>query len=263
MNGGDRIDEYLDALFARLHGRSAASRSMLVEAEAHLRDAAAASVAAGVPEDAAQEAAIAAFGSPAQVAKAAEGRSAGELVLALTRAAVTLCAAGFAAIALATILARVVSFVTSTSWVYGAPGTDRFTTEQCAHWLAVQPGAATCKAAATLEASDDSFLFSLAAAFGGLVLIGLVAAVLLLVRRFGRMPRRRVPPIVVFAIGATAFGGAGAALLVCGTADVAVGGQWGQGLWYTQGAVALAFGVYFAARLLVATSHSLTPERVR
>jgi hypothetical protein len=263
MSGGDRIDEYLDALFARLHGRSAESRSMLVEAEAHLRDAAAASVAAGMPEDAAQEAAIAAFGSPAQVAKAAEGRTVGELVLALTRAAVTLCAAGFAAIALATILARVVSFLTSTAWVYGAPGTDRFTAEQCAHWLAVQPGAATCKTAATLEASDDSFLFSLAAAVGGLVLIGLVAVVLLLVRRFGRTPRRRVPPIVVFAIGATAFGGAGAALLVGGAADVALGGQWGQGLWYTQGAVALAFGVYFAARLLVATSHSLTPERVR
>lgn len=253
----DRIDEYLDELYSRLRGDPAECRSMLAEAEAHLRDAAEASVGAGMEEDAAQQAAIAAFGSPAEVARAAQRHPVATAIIAFLQSGAVLAATGFAAIAIATIGARMLAVVTSTHWVYGAPASFAFPAAKCAHWLAVQPTAASCHAAATLENADDSFLFSLAGAAIGLVLVGLVFAAVALVRRFVRLSRRGVPAMVVWAVGATAFGGAGVALVAAGFANVVVPGHWGQGLWYVQGVVSLVFAAYFGARLVMSTSRAI------
>jgi hypothetical protein len=165
---------------------------------------------------------------------------------------------GFVAIGLSVAAARVLALITSTSWVYGAPASYTFTAAQCAHWLAVQPTATTCGAAAAMENSDDSSLFSLTGVIAGLILVGLVLAAVALVRRPSATPRRRVPRLVVWAVGATAFGGAGVALIAAGIGGAVVRGHWGQGLWYVEGVVALLFGIYFAIRLIAATSRSLT-----
>jgi hypothetical protein len=61
------VDRYLDELFDRLAGTGAAGRRALVEAEDHLRAAVAERVAAGETEAAAEEAAVARFGSAATV----------------------------------------------------------------------------------------------------------------------------------------------------------------------------------------------------
>lgn len=256
MNG-DRIDLYLDDLYARLQGDPAECRSMLVEAEAHLRDAAAASVAGGMEEDAAQQAAIAAFGTPAQVAHSTVRQPVAAALVAFAIAAARLAAVGFVAIGLSAGIARLLALLTSTQWVYGAPSAYPFTAAQCSHWLSVQPGATDCATAAALENSDDSFLFTITGVIAGLLLASLVIGVALLLRRAAAVPRQRVPRTVVWAVGATAFGGAGIALLAGGFGDVVVRGHWGQGLWYVEGAVALAFAVYFGARLITATTRSL------
>jgi hypothetical protein len=255
---GDRIDEYLDELYGRLHGEPAECRSLLAEAEAHLRDVTAEGVDSGLDEDAAQQAAIAAFGSPARVARSVDRHPIGTAVTAFALAGSGLAAVGFIAIGLSAGLARLLAFLTSTQWVYGAPAAQRFTSAQCAHWLAVQPSAQDCGTAAALENSDDSFLFTMAGVLVGLVAVAVVVAAALWVRRAGRIPRRRLPRTVVWAVGATGFGGAGVALLAGGIGDVVVRGHWGQGLWYVEAAVSLAFALYFAVRLVTATSRSLS-----
>lgn len=257
MSGRDPIDEYLDELFTRLRGDSAECRSMLAEAEAHLRDAAAASVKAGMDEEAAQRSAIAAFGPAEQIARSADPHPAVAAITAFVMAGGGLAILGFVAVGLSAIVARIVAALTSTEWVYGAPAGYRFTAAQCTHWLSVQPSAADCTTAAALENSDDSFLFTLAGVIAGLVLVGIAIGLAFLLRRTARIPRRRIPRPVVWAVGATAFGGAGLALLAGGLGDVVVIGHRGQGLWYIEAAIALVLGIYFGIRLIASTTRSL------
>lgn len=257
MSGRDRIDAYLDELFVRLRGDAAEGRSMLAEAEAHLRDAAAASIEAGMHEDAAQQAAIAAFGSPGHVARSADRHPVASAITAFVMAGGALAIVGFVAIGLSAVIAKVVAMLTSTQWVYGAPSGYRFTAAQCAHWLLVQPTAIGCGAAAAMENSDDSFQFTIGGVVAGLLVVGIAIGLALLLRRAGRFTHRRIPLVVVWAVGATAFGGAGVGLLAAGLGDVVVSGLWGQGLWFIESAVALVLAVYFGARLIAATTRSL------
>lgn len=247
----DHIDAYLDDLLDRLEGTPAERRRMLSEAEAHLREAADSFEHRGMDPSSAQRAAITAFGDGPAIAKAANRRSASALLGAFTRAAAQLAVYGFVAIGVATLLARALALLTSTQWVYGAPAGYRFSAAQCAHWLAVQPGAADCRAAAAMENSDDSFLFILAAAVIGVIVAGIVIGVMRLARRGRSAVAARLPRSVVAAIGATAFLGAGVALVAAGAADGITRGVWGQGALYMDGAVALIFGLGFLIRLLL------------
>lgn len=247
----DRIDAYLDDMLDRLEGTPAERRRMLSEAETHLRDSAEAYQRTGMDADAAQSAAIDAFGDAPAIARIANRRRPAELIAACIRAAAQLAVYGFAAIGLATLLARALALVTSTQWVYGAPTGYRFTAAQCAHWLAVQPGARSCSTAAALESSDDSFLFVLAAALIGLVIAGVVLAAMRLTRQRPLRATACLPRTVVTAIGATAFLGAGLALLAAGAAHGVSRVAWGQGVLYTDGVVALIFGGVFLARFLL------------
>ncbi|KHL02309.1 permease prefix domain 1-containing protein [Sinomonas humi] len=246
----DRIDTYLDDMLDRLEGTPAERRRMLSEAEAHLRDSADAFERGGMDADAAQSAAIAAFGDAPTIARVSNRRKPAALLAAFVRAAAQLGVYGFAAIGVAALLARGLALVTSVQWVYGAPTGYQFTPAQCAHWLAVQPGASNCHTAAAMESSDDSFLFVLAAAIIGLVVAGVILAMLRLARRYPLGTASRLPRNVVAAIGATAFLGAGAALVAAGAANGIARGVWGQGVLYTDGVVALIFGVVFLIRFL-------------
>jgi hypothetical protein len=249
----DRIDSYLDDLLDGLEGTPAERRRMLNEAEAHLRDSAAAFEREGMDPESAQSAAIAAFGDGPMIAKTANRRSPTALLTALVRAAAQLAVYGFVAVGVATLLARGLALVTSTQWVYGAPGGYHFTAAQCAHWLAVQPTATDCRAAAAMESSDDSFLFILAGAVIGLIVAGAVLATVRLTRRRPLAAAPRLPGNVVAAIGATAFLGAGLALLAAGAADATGRGVWGQGVLYTDGTVALMFGIVFLIQFVLTT----------
>ena len=63
------IDWYLDEMFGQLAGTGAAGRRALMEAEYHLRAAAADAMAQGLPEDRAEHEAVSRFGPPALVAR--------------------------------------------------------------------------------------------------------------------------------------------------------------------------------------------------
>jgi vacuolar-type H+-ATPase subunit H len=70
----DPIEAYLNQLQASLHTPPHETRLILAEAEDHLRESAAAGLAAGLTEAEAQEAAISAFGSVRAVARAHQAR---------------------------------------------------------------------------------------------------------------------------------------------------------------------------------------------
>jgi hypothetical protein len=74
------IEWYLDELFDQLAGAGAAGRRALMEAEYHLRAAAADAMTRGLPEDQAEHEAVSRFGPPALVArKLRSARGAGRL----------------------------------------------------------------------------------------------------------------------------------------------------------------------------------------
>jgi hypothetical protein len=115
------IDTYLDELLSRLRGPAAHVRRTLAEAEAHLRDAADAEIIRGVEVPAAERKAIERFGSPRQVAAAANRQvsriTAGRLAASLTDAAAQMLAVGIAAIGIAALAARGLAAVTSEGFV--------------------------------------------------------------------------------------------------------------------------------------------------
>ena len=79
------IERYLDELFDRMAGHGAAGRRALIEAEDHLRAAAADAVARGLSADQAEHDAVTRFGSAAMVArKMRSAHAAGGLAQALS-----------------------------------------------------------------------------------------------------------------------------------------------------------------------------------
>jgi len=256
----DPIDAYLDELLARLLGPARDVRRTLLEAEAHLRDAVDEQVAAGTELAEARRVAIQRFGSAAQVAATANrslaGRT-GALVLgALVWAAARMVAVGAASVGVAAVLARALAALTSTAFVFGAPANAVLPADRCAHWLAVQPSATTCAQAAMLENSSDTFQLYTGGAVIGLVVLGIAFTIRAIVSRARGTARTGIvlPPAAVPAIGATVFGGTGAALLSAGLSDVMLTGSWGRGLWLVDAGVAilvaLSYAVVFARALL-------------
>jgi hypothetical protein len=248
----DPIDDYLDELLARLRGPASDVRRTLGEAEAHLRDAVDEQVAAGIELAQAQRVSIERFGSVAQVAATAnrslEGRKAVQVLGALLWAAGRMVAVGVASVGIAAVLARALAVVTSTAFVFGVPADAVLPADRCAHWLSVQPSATTCSQAAMLENSSDTFQFYTGGAVLGLVVLGVAFTIRAIVRRAQGTARAGIvlPLAAVPAIGATVFGGTGAALLSAGISDVMLPGFWGRGLWFVDAGVAILVALSYA-----------------
>ena len=228
----DPIEAYVDELTDRLHGSPGHVRRTVTEAETHLRDAVDARIAAGLDRQAATASALAEFGAAADVAAAMNQALWRRNRLPLAREGLELgfrlVGVGMVVVGVAGLVARLLAGVTSVRTIFGLPSTAEVSSSSCAHWLALHPGAGSCRQAATLEASADQVL--------AMVLMGVVGALLLaglaVVRR--RRPHSRMLPAVLGpVIAATAFGGAALGLAVLGADNAVVLGTWGQGLWWT------------------------------
>ncbi len=231
----DRIQSYLDDLGGRLRLAPAAAERLLEETAAHLQDAADAHEAAGLTRAEAELAALDRFGTAGEVARDANG---GLVALTgrLSLAAAQLATAVSATVLVATVLARLLARVTSTSWVYGLPAQVHPSSATIAHWLQVQPTATTWRQAGALENASDSLV--LRGGFAALVLIAAVAFVLIVRHRVGRLERRVVPA-------------AGLAAFACATVFLVAGGftqafglvEWGRGQWFCDAAAALVAAI--------------------
>jgi hypothetical protein len=237
----DDLAVYLGRLATRLHGPPDHVRGLLDETEAHLADAVGDLVAVGTDPVAARHEAVARFGAVDMVARSMNNATRARYRRPAVREAGTtlmaVAAAGLLAMGVVGLLARTATALTSTSAVFGLPAGAHMPAASCRHWLAVQPSAATCRDAATLEASAD---LTLGLAVAGAV--GLLLALLVVVLHRRNRPRTGLVPasagpalaVVVFGLGAIST-----ALLAAD--DAVILSLWGAGLfWLAAATCALA-----------------------
>lgn len=250
MNDGP-IDRYLDELQARLLVPPARVRRILAESEDHLREAASRHATGGLPAADAEARAVEEFGSVREVAarfRQAEGAAyvpalVAEVVLAL----VLLVGVGFAAVGASGAVASAMGFAFGKGFVAGdAPGVT-YTAAQCEVYLRILPDSPgiTC-ADAVLD--DHYWGTMMVRGVAGIVSLVLLPAAWLARRAYRRRATMRVlPPSVVPAMGATAFGLVAFLMLVAGV-DAFIAGPAGSGALLSGGLVALAgFAGYGAA----------------
>jgi hypothetical protein len=252
MSGGieSPIEGYLDDLVRRLGGgRPRELRYLLSEAETHLRDATAASMAAGFAEYDAEQRAVDQLGSADVLARAELARQRTplvELARQTVASAGVLAAIGAVAVGISGIVAAVIRAIGGSAAVSDT-GSQILTPADCARWLSADPGAHTCRDAAVSDWAAEAVFYRI-----GLGLIGVLALVVLLVlrRRMTDRPVRMLPPAVVHTVGATAFAVATVWTLALGIDAIVVSSGRGWGQWLSATPVALA-GAAACAALLV------------
>jgi hypothetical protein len=171
-DGGDEpVEEYLDRLLLSLSGPPRYLRRTLAEVEAHLHDAVAAELAAGLPQAEAERAAVARMGA----VHAVTGRGAQfsrPMSALLRRAALAGSLVGGVALVAYGVSGAI-------SWALAGVRGGRFVTApfppgsyspaDCARWLAGDPGTHNCVTAMTADHVGDIVLQGLAAAVLGLL----------------------------------------------------------------------------------------------
>ncbi len=210
---GDLIEDYLDRLLVSLSGSPRQVRHTLAEVEAHLRDAVAEGIAAGLPEETAQVQALerigpvhAVTGRPAVLA-----RPSAALLRRLTLTAALVGGAGFVAIGAAGLLGRLLQALKGNLFMTTPfpPGT--YTPADCTRWLAGDPGTKSCVTAMLADHAFDYLL--LATACGLLGLLGLAAYAVLRHHWSDRATTTALPPGTAEGLGAILAGIAAVACL--------------------------------------------------
>lgn len=242
----DPVEVFLDDLLGNLRGTTRDVRRTLAECEAHLRESVERRVEAGTDPKVAAAQAVQAFGNAQEIATRFNRAHRPAAVRALLPAALLqtwrLTAVGLIAIGISGVIAWAVAAIAGTSAVFGdVPGTH-YSASTCAHFLAVQPTAKTCTAAALLEGRDDALLQRWAMGVLGVLLL----AAWLWFRRRTRPsgPDLRTPAAL---IGVVSFGAAGVFLTGYGIDRAVI--NTGSGQWISAGAVALAAALAYAVVL--------------
>ncbi len=240
--GDDPIEAYLDELLAALRGTARDVRRSLAECEAHLRESVDRRIASGSEPREAEAQALKAFGNVGEVAKrfnhAHRPQALRALAPGLAFQAWRLTAVGLIAIGISGVVAWLTAMAAGTSAVFAdAPGTH-YGASACAHYLAVQPTARNCAAAALLEGRDDALVQRWAAGVLGVVLL---AASFWWQRRRAAAPQPMNVRICAALIALTAFGIAGVGLTGYGVDRAVI--NTGSGQWLSAGGVAVAFAI--------------------
>ena len=246
MNADSPIEQYLDDLVHALAGRPARElRTFLAEAEAHLHDDADAAIARGVPREQAERDAVARFGPAAELAAAERALDRGRfasLLRQLGASAVLLGAIGAIAVGISGLVAAVVRAVGGSSALVDVKPGQALAPADCTRWLALNPTAGSCRAAAVADWANETVYYRLALGIVGL----LVLAVGVGLRR-GR-PTSWLAATIRDTVGFAAFALAATGTLLLGI-DSAVRGT-GAGQWFTGAVVAVPAAGVFAVLLL-------------
>jgi hypothetical protein len=256
----DPIDEYLGKLRTSLQAAAEQVAFIVAEAEDHLREGAACGRAAGMTEREAQEAAISAFGSISAVVRAHATRAAnfirgrtpavilGDLVLAGWKLAGT----GLAAVGLSGLVVSLMNIVLGRAFTGQARPGVSFRKADCAHWMALWPGAHTCAGAQMLEASSDAVVLRVGAGLIGVALLVAYGAVRYMQRR------RQRGPVVVLAgffplLAACVFGAGALGLALAQLTSFAV--AQGPGTYLSGAIVAAAGAVWYGLKARPTVRH--------
>lgn len=240
------IEQYLDDLVRALAGRPPHElRSLLAEAQAHLYDDVDAAVARGVARPRAEHEAVARFGSATELAAAERARDCDRLSALLRQVAtnaVLLAGVGAAAVGVSGLVAALVRAVGGSRALVDVQPGQTLAPADCTRWLALNPTAGSCRAAAVTDWANETVYYRLA--------IGLLG-VLVLAVGFGLRRGRRTARVVATirdAVGFAVFVLGAAGTLLLGLESVARGS--GAGQWFTATAVAVPAAGVFAALLL-------------
>lgn len=258
------IEQYLDELTGLLAaGRPRDLRYLLAETEAHLHDTADSAVANGMSVSDAERLAVVRLGPAADLARAELRRQRPTLRLLTYRTAVSailLASIGSIAIGVSGAIAAIIRAVGGADAV-AAPSASALSSANCARWLANDPGATNCRAAATADWAAETIFYRIALGLAGAALL---VGFALLRRRSRIRPDAALPRIVVDTIGATAFGVATAWTLVLGIDALMVSSGHGWGQWLSASPVALVGASIFAVRavhdLRAPDAQPLTPR---
>jgi hypothetical protein len=165
------VEDYLDRLFATLSGSPRQVRHTLAEVEAHLRDAVAEGVAAGLAEPEAEAQAVARMGPVHGVTGRAPALARPSVALArrLALTAALVGGAGFLAIGGAGVVARVLLAAKGATFLTAPFPPGSYTRADCARWLAANPGTHSCVTAMLADHAGDFLLQATAAGLLGLI----------------------------------------------------------------------------------------------
>jgi hypothetical protein len=144
------VERYLDELFDRLAGTGAAGRRSLVEAEDHLRSAAATGVATGLDRERAEREAVARFGSPGSIATALQltHRGVGALIRPFIAGAFIIGVVGMLALGVSGIASELLGRTLGAAFVAGDKSGVTYTPARCADYFEYFPHASSCNDAA-------------------------------------------------------------------------------------------------------------------
>ena len=172
---GDPVEDYLDQLLTSLSGSPRQVRHTLAEVEAHLRDAVAEGVAAGLPEDRAQEWAVARMGPVAGIAGRAGviTRPSWALTRRLVLTAALVGGSALTAIGGAGLAAWLLGRLRGDEFMTGPWPAGAYTQADCARWLSGDPHTHSCGTAMLADHAWDFRLETAAAGILGLLTLGL------------------------------------------------------------------------------------------
>jgi hypothetical protein len=246
----DPIEQFLDRLLVSLNGSPRQVRHTLAEAEAHLRDAAAEGMAAGLSEQDAQAWAVDRMG-PVHVVTgraAALSQPSEALLRRLLLTAFLVGGAGFLAIGGAGLIGRLLQALKGTAFLTAPWPPGSYTRADCARWLAGDPGTHSCITAMLADHAGDIMLEATAAGLFGLLAL---AAYLALRQRWrDRATMTALPAGSAEALGAVLAGlGAVGCFAVAYNTETAQRGM-GAGVPWSLGLAAAVTAVVFALALL-------------
>ena len=240
------IEQYLDELVRALAGRPPRElRALLAEAEAHLHDDAVAAIARGVPREQAERDAVARFGSADDLAAAERALDRGRFALLLRQlvtSAILLGGIGAIAVGISGLVAAVVRAIGGSGALVDVKPGQSLAPADCTRWLALNPTAGSCRAAAVADWANETVYYRLALGVVGLVVLAVGVGL-----HRGR-PTSRLATTIRDTVGFAAFALAAIGTLLLGIDSAARGT--GAGQWFTGAAVAVPAAVVFAVLLL-------------
>ena len=246
------IEIYLDELVARMPAQEPrALRQLLAETEAHLRDDAARAEAEGASPHDAELDAVRRFGPVPEMVGAEQRRLATPLSTVarqIVATALLLGSVGAIAVGVSGVIAEVFQRTAGVRALVDFRPGQVLSGSDCARWLAADPTAHDCKAAALYDWVGEIVIYRVVL---GLLGVAALAVFFLLRRRWTRLHRwSMLPPLVSDTIATTAFATAGIWTLGTGIDTLAVGPGTGYGQWFSAAPVALAAAMFFGIRLV-------------
>jgi len=250
--GSSPIEEFLDKLLAAsVDAPPRATRHLLAETEAHLRDVASEATEAGSTSAEAEEVAVARFGSVdalVQAEAAARGLPHGALIRPVVGTSLLLGGLAGLAMGVSGLITAIMGYLAGSTFIVNISHHTYLAPSDCARWLSQNHSTHSC-----FQAALQDWSFEVVAYRVVLGVLGLVAILvyLYLGRRWSaRQLTFNLPRSSVDAVAFVAFAGVGVWLIGVGIDSLIVSAGRGAGQGLGTAPAMLVVGAVFGWRLI-------------